>query len=263
MNVSTIRPGLLVSMKTSLRGGVSYKRVDIEADHVTEDGGRSAEWQTKRMIEDAAEFEAATVARSKARSAVASVCCSSSFGLLCPAAREDELTAAVADARRVAALHNAGASRSFVDVFVMVGRLASDDVEAARAIASEVRELLDTMRAGIADADPEVIREAANKARALGGMLTPEAAGKVSAAIAQARSAARELVKRVEKAGESAAVVVAQLQVRAIDSARFAFLDTDGAGAVEPEAPTAPAVDLPEDPAPVRAAAVPQLSLEV
>lgn len=263
MKTSVLKPGLLVSLKTTTRGGVNYKRIDLEVDHTTEEGSRVAKWETQREIPDPEEFERASAARGKARSLVASVCCVSSFGLLCPSEKEAELSAAVEEAREVARAHNAGATLTQVQVFVIVGRVAQDDAEAARAIAGEVRELLDAMRDGIKAADPAAIREAANKARALGAMLSEDVAGKVESAIEQARKAARKIVRGIEKDGLSAAEVVAFCNVQAIESARFAFLDLD-AGEVKPEAPAARTLDLSTDsgPSAISAAPAPSYALE-
>ncbi len=130
---------------------------------------------------------------------------------------------------------------------VLVGRIAQDDAEAARAIGNEIRELLDQMRDGIAAADPAVIREAATKAKNIAGMLSPDVGAKVSAAIKEARDTARAMVKRIEKAGERAADVVAQCSTARIEAARFAFLDLDDAVTVTPEAPAARGLDLQPD----------------
>lgn len=261
MRISVLKPGYLVSLKTSIRGGVNYQRLDLETDHVDETGARVARWETKRAIIDPAEFERATGTRSRARSLISAVCCNSSFGLLCPTSRESELTAAIDAAREVADSHNRAAQLTQVDVFILVGRIAQDDAEAARAISAEVRELLEAMQAGIKAANPEAIREAASKARALGGMLSAGVAGQVSAAILEARSAAREIVKRVEKAGELAADVVAECSTRQIEAARFAFLDLDEAAAVEREAPAGRAIDL--EAAPVTITAAPRSNLQL
>lgn len=243
MKTSTIKPGLLVSLKTTIRGGVNYKRITIEADHATDEGSRRARWETQRDIPDPIEHEAATVARGKARSLVTAVCCMSSFGLLCPSERESDLDDAIKAARAIVDQHNEGAALTRVDVFVLAGRVAQDDAEAARAIGAEVRELLEAMRAGIAVADPVAIREAANKARAIGAMLSDDVSGKVGEAIAEARLAAREIVRRVEKAGQDSAGVVALCSVEKIEAARFAFLDLDQ-GEAQSETPAAAALDL-------------------
>ena len=249
MKASTLKPGLLVSLKTTVRGGVSYRKVDLEAPHEV-NGAQVAKWETTREISDPEEFEHATKARGAARSAITAACCASSFGLLCPTARESALEGAIVEARAIVDAFNAGATCSHVDVYVLVGRVAQDDAEAARAIGSEVRELLDAMRAGIAAASPEAIREAANKARKLGAMLSADVAGQVSAAIVEARTAARAIVSRVEKAGEQAAAVVAECSTRRLDEARFAFLDLDeGEPTASPEAPAGRGIDLETAPA--------------
>lgn len=264
MKTTVLKPGFLVSLKTGLRGGVTYARVDLEPDHLTDDGARVARWETTRDIPDPDEFERATAARSKARARVAGVCCLSSFGLLCPSAQEAELQEAIAAARGIAAAHNATAAQTQVEVYVLVGRIAQDDAEAARAIGAELRGLLDSMQAGIKAADPTAIREAATQAKNLGAMLSADIAGSISGAILEARTAARLIARRVQKAGESAAQVVAECSTQRIESARFAFLDLDEPRSdVQPEAPGARGVDL--DPAPARSAAAPQLpfALEV
>ena len=48
MQTNTIRPGLLVSLKTTVRGNVSYQHTDIEPEHLTETGQQLAKWETER-----------------------------------------------------------------------------------------------------------------------------------------------------------------------------------------------------------------------
>lgn len=263
MRTAVLKPGFLVSLKTNCRGGVAYSRIDLEPDHADDDGARVAKWETTRQISNPQEFEMGNLARRQARSAVSAVCCSSSFGLLCPTAKEAELNAAIAEARKIADAHNEVATETRVDVFVLVGRIAQDDAEAARAISAEVRDLIDAMKAGIAAADPTAIREAANKARDVAGMLSSDVAGKVNAAIAEARDAARALVKRVQKAGEAAATVVAECYTARLETARFAFLDLDEAQpAAGEQEPAARGLDLEPGALSTAAAAAPAISLE-
>jgi hypothetical protein len=251
-----------VSLKTSVRGGVEYRRADLAAPEGGPEGAAVSRWETTKITINPAEVERASKARSKARSLVASVCSSSAFGLLCPEARAPDLERVVAEARAVAAEFNAGAKHTTIGVYVIAGRIASTDEEAARAIGSEVRELLTAMEDGIKAADPEAIREAANKARALGAMLSDEAAGKVGKAIEAARSAAREITRRVAKGGEVAAKVVADIRTDEIARARFAFLDLEPAAAVaEPEAPARPVDLAPEAAAPPASPELPGLDL--
>lgn len=258
MKATLIRPGLLVSLKTTVRGGVSYQKQTIEADHL-QGAARVAKWETTRQIQDAVEYEAAIVARGKARTAVSRVCCPSTFGLLCPQANEDQLQDAMTEAQKIADAHNATARCTRLDVFVLTGRIADNDEQAARAIGSEVRDLIAAMESGVRAANPEAIRDAANKARALAGMLSADAKSKVTAAIAEVRSIARDIVSRVEKSGERAADVVTGLKLEALEGARFAVLDLTGevdqVGQLQTET-AAPALDL--EPEAVQAAPVDQ-----
>lgn len=250
MKTSVLKPGFLVCLRTTLRGGVQYVRKDLESEHQTDDGAIRAKWETTKEIADPDDFKAGTEARTLARSTVSKVCAySPNFGFMAPLDRESELAQAIIDARAIATEYNARATSNQLTVSVICGRIAQDDAEAARAIGAELRELMEQMKAGIAAADPAVIREAANKARGLGAMLSADVAGKVDQAIVQARTAAREITRRVEKAGERAADVIAELQTNRIDSARFSFLDLDeGPAEVQSVAPAGRGIDFePED----------------
>ena len=134
LNHSTLRPGLLVSLKTSITGNVSYTKQTIEAEHVAADGAQLAKWETERKIADPAEHEAACVARGKASNAIRRVCSVTAFGLLCPESEGDKLEGAIAEARAVAEEFNSKAAMTRLGVYVITGRIAPDDVEAVKAI---------------------------------------------------------------------------------------------------------------------------------
>lgn len=225
LSTKTLRPGLLVSLKTSVSGNVSYRAVTLESEHLEEDGTARARWETLKITEDPEEFKIATVARSKCRSLITSVCAPSAFGLLCPESDRDALDRAVEEAREVARTFNAMASQTRVSVNVIAGRIAPDDVEAVRAINSEVRDLLSDMERGLANLDVKAVRDAANKAKAIGAMLNPEAASRIQLAIDAARSAARQMVK----AGEGVAVEIDRRAIRACTESRMMFLDMEDA----------------------------------
>lgn len=253
--VSTLRPGFLIGLKTSVRGNVSYQKETIEAEHRTRNGAEKAKWQTERTISDPEEFKKANQVRMKARQIIGSVCANSAFGLLCPESQLPQLELAIKDARREVARFNRTATLTRVSVYVISGRIARDDVEAMRAINSEVRDLLKSMSDGVKNLDVEAVRGAANRARNIGSMLSPEAADKIKSAIETARGAARKIVK----AGETAAQEIDREAIRAITQARTAFLDIDDADAPEIASPDAEAraIDLhteEEVPAPVEAA---------
>lgn len=261
MNISTLRPGLLVSLHTGLRGNVSYRSREIEADHIDLDGARKAAWETHRTIEHPREHEEAVKIRGKARSLISGVCSPSSFGLLCPESSRELLTEAIADARALIDEFNANASVTRVSFSILIGRVAADDVEAIRAINGEVRDLLTAMERGLKNLDVEAVRDAANKAKALSSMLSPEAATRAQKAIDVARNAARRIVK----AGEAAAVEIDEATMRTIQQSRAAFIDLEDTSEVQEPIVTGRAIDLDvqemPDPVDVPAVAVPSLEL--
>lgn len=239
-NISTLRPGLLVSLKTSLTGNVSYAVTQIEADHYAGDGTRRAAWETARVIENPVEHEEGIKVRSKARSLVTAVCSPSSFGLLCPESRRDDLSAAIEEAHQLVDRFNRRAAITRVSVFAIVGRVASDDIEAVRAINSEIRDLMDSMERGLVKLDVAAVRDAANRAKNLSAMLSPEASERAEKAIQAARSAARRIVK----AGELAAGEIDQATLATIQRSRAAFLDMEEAREVLEPGVEGRAVDL-------------------
>jgi len=226
-SIQTLRPGLLVSLKTSVSGNAKYIPNDRTV-RIDEQGQEITEIETTRVIADPEEFKRAGEARGRARSIINSVCVGSNFGLLCPEGDKDKLDAALADARAVVDAFNATATVTHVSVYAMIGRVASDDVEAVRSINSEVSDLLGKMEQGLRNLDVKAIRQAANDAKEIGQMLSPDAAVRVQKAVEAVRSSARQIVK----AGETAACEIDLNALRTVTNARTAFLDVDGAKAV-------------------------------
>lgn len=243
MPTTYLRPGLLVSLKSTVTGGVRYNRTTLDAPQAT-GAAEVSRWETIKVVVDPAEHEEAIKIRGRCRTMILSLCTKGEF-CLAPADKEFDLLRTIDEAQKLARDFNARARSTRVEVYAIVGRVAESDEQAARAIGAEIRALLDTMRTGIQAADVEAIRKAANEARDLGRMLSDEVQGKVSAAIEEARTAARAIVKRITKEGEQAASVVADLKIDEINRAAYAFLDLDGARAFEPLPVTAQgALDL-------------------
>lgn len=230
---STLRPGLLVSMRTSVSGNVRYAKVVLDADREREDGARVARWETERTITDPKEHAEAIKVRGQARNLIIGVCAQSAFGYLCPEDKADKLADAVAKARELADGFNAKARLTRIEVFVIAGKIAPDDAEAVRALNNEMTDLMNSMERGLRTLNVKAVRDAATKARSVGQMLSPAAQQRVSMAIEAARSAARKIVQ----AGEAGAIEIDQVALNAIATSRTAFLDLDEA--VEVQAPVA------------------------
>ena len=146
-------------------------------------------------------------------------------------------------AGEIAETFNVTANYTRIGVYVITGRVASDDVEAVRAINSEVQALLSAMEKGVQNLDATAIRDAANKARELGSMLSPDAQERMQVAIDAARSAAR----RIKKAGEGAALIIDTYAIGQITAARTAFIDLDDAREVAAPVVDGRAVDFTPD----------------
>lgn len=239
LKTSTLRPGVMVSLKTSVRGNVTYTKRDLEVKNVPA-GTEKVRWETTRLITDPKEHEEATKLRSKVRSLITGVCTASAFALLCPETEVQALEAAMKEARRLAQEFNDNAKLTRVGVYIMTGRIAPDDAEAVRAISAEMRELMEDMEEGVKNLDAKAIRAAANQAREVSAMLSPQASAAAKMAIEAARGAARKIVK----AGEQAAHEVDLRAVRQISEARMAFLDLGEATAVEAPVESGRALDL-------------------
>jgi hypothetical protein len=239
LTTRTLRPGFLVSLKTSIRGNVTYRKNVIEEAHLTDTGTQQAKWETERTIAVPEEHELAKQTRSKAASFIRGVCAQSAFGLLCPQADGEKLERAMADARKVVDQFNAAADITRVDVYILIGRVMPDDMEAVRAISSEIRELMAEMSTGIENKNVEAIRDAATRVKGIGQMLEAEARDKVQSAVETARATAKQMVKD----GDQAAVD--KSAVRRITELRAAFIDLDEATPVTaPKARPRRPVDL-------------------
>lgn len=222
-NISTLRPGLLVAMSTGIRGNITYRTEEIEGRHIAATGEQRARWETTRVIHDPAEHEAAIKLRTKARGLILAVCANSAFGLLCPESRADALIEATQQARNLVEEFNAQATLTRMSFNVIFGRIAQDDVEAVKAISAELRNLMEDMQDGLKTLDVKAVRDACNKAKGVGEMLSDDAKGRLDVAISAARKSARAMVK----AGEVAAMEIDRRAIAQIDMARTSFLDID------------------------------------
>lgn len=219
MQIRTLRPGILVSAKSSVRGGIKYRKVELESER--EAGAEITRWETTKIVYDPDEHKAATKVAGRGRYLVARVCAESRHGLLCPEDRVDELEAAIREAQELCANFNASAVHTRVEVNVVCGRIVADDILATQALFRETEEFLAGMQQGLAELDVDKVRELCKKALDVGQMLAPEANDTVAVAVNSARAACRRIVK----AGEQAAVEIDQVTIDILGTARNAFLD--------------------------------------
>lgn len=249
-SVMSMKPGLLVALSSRMEGGVKYDRMDLETEKTAGDEAVITKWETTKVVEDPEEHARASKVRGKCRSLVSSVCTHTAFGLLCLASKEEQLNEAIAQAREMADAFNATAKTVRIGVFALKGRIAETDDEAARAVSSELRELLDEMQGGIAEANVSRIRDAAMRAKKMGAVLDDATGKKVAKAVEEARSVAKDIMKKLAEGGDAAeqvAAMVRSIKLDAIKEARFAFLDFEESTAVTEKLPVTNARALDTD----------------
>ena len=148
---------------------------------------------------------------------------------------------------------------SRVSVYVITGRVAPDDVEAVKAISSEVRDLLEAMETGLKNLDVKAVRDAAGRAKSIGNMLSPAAQERITVAIEAARTSARKLVQ----AGEQVAQQIDLETIKKITEQRLSFLDLDDQRDVAAPEHAGLALDLAPEGETIKPAAPKQSTLEI
>jgi hypothetical protein len=233
IKISTLVPGLLVHVSTSIKGNVKYLKTEGES-YIREDGSEYTDWETERTVKDPKEQKLATEIRSKARSLIVGVCAATEHGLLCPEADREKLEEAYVKARKLVSDFNATAKTTRLKFNALAGRIAPDDLQAVRAINGEVRDLISEMQEGIEALDVERVRDAAQRAKKIGNMLSDEAKERIADAV----NAVRKVAKDIVEAGEQAAIEVDASVINKLAAARTAFLDLDDAAEVQAPADT-------------------------
>ncbi len=225
-----VRPGLLVTLSTKIRGGVIRGREVLE-HRTKQDGADYERAETEREILKPEEYaEAKSVAR-RARTLIEGACAWTAFGLICPTESEELLDQRIAEAQVLCDAYNEISTHSRVRFATMRGAIAEDAKEAIETVTEELKDLLFDLDAALKDGDLKEVRDLNRRTREMGKMLEQEseAKGQLDKAIKASRALARAIVKKVEKGGEELEAVLSDEKVaanlRPIAVARFAFGD--------------------------------------
>lgn len=219
--VKMLKPGILVSIKTSQSGNRSYQKQELERAHLTEGGVERSRWNTTKIVFDPEEAKAAAQIANRARYLVTRLCADTAHGPLCPVDRRDDLTAAINESRAMVRDFNESAVFSRVEVNVICGEIIADDLNTVRALFSETEKFMAEMQQGLAELDVKKVRAVCVKALDVGQMLSPEASATMTLAV----NAARAACKKIVAAGEQAAVEIDERAIHTIGVARSSFLD--------------------------------------
>lgn len=230
----TLKPSILVAPYLSRQGGVEYEREDLARQRVEE--RETATWRTKRTIANVAEMKAADALISECRRVLYRIGGRMAFGLVVPVERKAELDAAVADIKARIETANETYLYTTVSAYFVQARFASDDPEAAAAIAEEIGGLLRDLKAALDAADVKRIRALVAAAKGMDSMLGAAEGTALKAALDAARQAAKTLVKEVEKKERAITEVREELNLAPVDTARTLFLEFAPAAPVTPAA---------------------------
>lgn len=244
MKTQLLRPGFMLALQTTMKGGTAY---ELHESEIERDGGMIKKHRDSTVtIFDTEEHERAVKVRGEARYCVTRLCVKTPFSLLCPEENEAVMDEGILAAKKMVADFNATSIYTKIGFYTMKGKILGNDEANAAAIAAEMRSLLAEMSKAIEKMDPDAIREAIKKANEVSSMLVEEQQEKVSAAIEMARVAAREIAKTVKKKGLGAVNVVTEYraELAALKSAGNAFLDFEEPVAATDEVPGVQVKDL-------------------
>lgn len=202
--VYIIRPGVLVTLRSSVQGGVYYDREEMAVDQDAggaESGGSTRVWKTTQRVPDPEEYARAKRVRGRAVSAIWNRSVKTVYGLICTDDDKPALDEAIKKAMDEVQAFNAGAKHTKVTLNVLRPRLVLG--ETSEAIAAETSEAVDALDASVESGDVQAIRKAANEAaeisRLLDGGLRERIVQKVKAA-REAATAAAAAAREPEKA---------------------------------------------------------------
>jgi len=230
-NERIFKAGLALDLTVRVTGGIEYQRTQEGTARVLASGARVEAWATEKTTQNPLEHGAAVEARAAIRNSITRLCARTPLGdlLLVPPDREEELKGALEAASVKVRAHNAGASHHFLVMGAILTRFQPDDAWTVKSLRGEIMACLGTMEAGIAGGNPDRIRDACDSAKKILPMLSGVASLMITAAIDQAREAAREITRRCVRGDDDMGDVIAEIQAGRsglIEVAKVSFLDT-------------------------------------
>ncbi|HET6958947.1 MAG TPA: hypothetical protein VFI56_20270 [Vicinamibacterales bacterium] len=263
----TLKPGILVSLKTAKRGGIEYKRKNLDADGETAaqpacgecnspvdkvtladsevevyrctnpackterpaDAHTKVEkWETTKIVADKKANDAATRVRNQAGALIRAVCSQSAFGLICPESKESTLNEAIAEARTRVSIFNASDHGKTCQINLYVLK---------GRIASTDEEAVKAIRSELLELMDEMRDgigagnvEAARDAADRARKMGDMLDSETSKKVAAAIAEVRETASAVLKRmgkGEAAAEIVRDIRLKAVEEARSRFAHLD------------------------------------
>ena len=210
----TIQPGIAVMMTSSIVGGPSYKKLNIDlTDEELQEitgveempEGEVRKWETTRIIEDVPGYKAALTVRNRARDGVRGVCVRTQFGEICPLGREDDLNRKIADGQLDVQTFNSNNDHLKINWHCLKAYIRGSDTQALEAIHSTINEALAEMHDAYETGNYKKLRSVSKMLNQHKKILESGtlATSHLDEAIKNARAAARKFLARCEKGTET------------------------------------------------------------
>ena len=217
-----LKPGRMVSLRSTVRGGVEYDREDLPTacdcaladgpraevrgpDHATScpmgEGEAVKAWKTVRRIKDPVEWKRAKAVRGRAVAKVWHACVFTEFGLVLPDDRRAKFEEILTEQRQLVHEHNKTTQHTHVTLRVLRSRLERDE-ETETSLAAEVDEVVEDMEACAAASDVDGARKTALKAQKLTAIFSSDVAARVMEKVKAARDAATAAAKAARDAAK-------------------------------------------------------------
>ncbi len=256
--VQTIKPGILIAGKASIKGGIHYKR-DYE-EPIFEEDSLIREWHTQQLVDDEKEHASAKKLQNKIASMINRICAHTPIGPICRNERKDELVGVLAEIRAQRDTFNNKAKTCQITTHHALFEVQSDNQTAVAAIADQVAEMADKVNSALtvqdlkalrqtpkrwlkgmspdaimeldeekrnailARARAELIRKAIADVRGVHQLLPQSASKEMVSVVVKARDIARKLCKRVEKKNEALDSVINEVDLGGIRRTRNMFI---------------------------------------
>jgi hypothetical protein len=275
LQISNIKPGILVTEHISLTGGIHYCREFIDSRR--EDQTLVREWHTIAHTDNVDERKEAQKIASRVYASLRRVCAQTPVGLICPASSGQELAETLTEMRGLIDVFNSTAKTCRILAYHACFEVASTNHTALQAVLDRVAEIATNVDGAITMEDSkaiervpkrflrgvtptayaalsqeqkdallarvraELIRSAIAEARGLDTLLPDEAGTELRQVIQEARRAARKICNRVERRGDSLDEVISEVDLTGIRKTRAAFV----AAAVRAKHASQPSSDNP------------------
>jgi hypothetical protein len=224
-NALTFRPSVLVGASITRKGNVTYAREDLGTE--MPGGSEVKRWTTTKVTERVEEYKRSHAVVSECRRLLESVCVRTAVGLICPLEDEPRLETVFQTIQARLSEANAEFELAHLACWFAKGYIRTDDQESARAIAAEIAAFVRELTQALEACDVKKIRATLASARGVERVLEGSQSETLAQAIQTARHAANTIAREVERKGRRIEEVRRELDLSAVDVARFLFVEPE------------------------------------